>query len=629
MTMPLRRPASLALAAAFLFSLPCRVAQAQDDAAKPGTAQDKSKQAAPAKKAEKAKVSVLRFDGIYADLPSDSIDVAALLLGQGGGKQSSFFEMRERLEALAKKGGDTDQAVADQALNEQPVFLDLTRPFALNGVQVRELERSMQRVRASGRKTVAYLENATSIAYQVAALCDQVLMADMGSIDLHSLSMSITFMQDAFDLLGVDVDVVRCGDFKGAVEPYVLPKMSDHLRRHYKSMLERMNDDVVRRLAEARALDPAKVRELQAQRLLTAKQALEAGLIDRIVPYDGAQLTLERIVGNADFETELALTKDTQRKNFNLMAAVNNLFSPRAKKEKKQDKDTIAVLHLAGTIIDGQQDAAGSIVSVPAVEEIDRLRDDEKVRGIVVRINSPGGSATASEMIRRALVRLAEKKPVVFSMGSVAASGGYWITCIDRPIYAEATTITGSIGVFGMKTTFGPLMRRVGLHEEVIALDDAYDLDSISTSWSEASKERLQTHVGDVYERFLDIASKSRHLQVKDLEPFAGGRVWSGEQARDRGLVDAIGGLDQAIARVASEAKLEAYETIHTPKAKSALDALVGQLFAKSLFENDALQLARQRLGNLDTALNVIFASITNEGRPQIWALLPAEIRFR
>ncbi|MCB9881317.1 MAG: signal peptide peptidase SppA [Planctomycetes bacterium] len=578
--------------------------------------QDKTGVVAP------TKVSVVRFAGDYADLPSDGFDPAALLLGGGSGKQSSFYEMRARLEALACPTKEDTAATT-------PLFFDLTRAFSLNGAQLSELERSMQKIRKSGRETIAYVENANPVAYQIAALCDRVLIADMGSVDLRSPSLSITFMQDAMALLGVRMDVVRCGDFKGAVEPYVLPRMSEHLRNHYRTMIARINDDIVRRIAEARRLDPSKVRELQARRLLSAKDALEAGLVDRIVPYDGATHTIEREIGKSEIEEVEELKKDQKRQSLNFMAMFNSVFAPRSKREKKVEKDTIAILHLSGTIVDGNSDSGDSMVSGPTVSKIDELRDNEKVCGVVVRINSPGGSATASEAIRRALARLAETKPVVFSMGRLAASGGYWITCIERPIYAEATTITGSIGVFGMKPDVGPLMRRIGLHEEVVALDFGHELDSITNGWSEQTKARLQDRVDDVYDRFLDLASKSRHIARKDLDPLAGGRVWSGEQARDRGLIDEIGGIDSAIAKVAEEAKISEFETMHTPKAKGFFDAFVEQLFARTGLDREAIRLARKRLGAFDGAVRVLVDALEHEGSPRIWAITPADVRLR
>ena len=566
--------------------------------------------------APRQKVLLVRPTGAYADLPGGGVDPMALLMGEGG-KQSAFYEFADRIASLANEKGD------------EPIFFDLTRSFGFNGAQLREIERRMSKLRAAGKKTIAYLENASSSQYQLAALCEQVCLAGMGGVEISSPSMSVMFMKDALDLVGVRLDIVRCGDFKGAVEPYLLPRMSDHLREHYVAMLTKINNDVVRRIAKARRIDPATVRSLQAKRLLSAKEALAAGLVDRIVPWDGAERTLGRILGTKDYDLVDALGKKKKRGSAGFLSVMNDLFAPKRKRTKKLVKDTVAVLHLSGGIVDGDSGGGGSMVSGPTVKAIDRLAKDDKVKGVVARINSPGGSATASEAIRRALDRLAAKKPLVFSMGRVAASGGYWITCIGRPIYAEAATITGSIGVFAMKPSLGTLMRRVGVHEELIGLDQGAQFLSLSASWNESLRARMQTRVNDIYDKFLAIAAKSRGMAKKDVAAVAGGRVWSGEQAKARGLIDTVGGLGAAIAQVAKEAKIEDFATIHRPQP-GGIDSFLSQLFAQGgVLGDPKTRMALSRLGNLDTVLAVLFDSFRNHGPARVWAVTNAVVGLR
>ncbi|MEO6593851.1 MAG: S49 family peptidase, partial [Planctomycetota bacterium] len=245
----------------------------------------------------------------------------------------------------------------------------------------------------------------------------------------------------ALDLLGIQVEVTRVGAFKGAVEPYMLPAMSDHLRAHYEAMLRSMNDDVVRCIATGRKLSPDKVREMQAQRLFTAKEAKQNGLIDELVQWSGVERAIAKVRGDEQFELASAEPKK-QKQSRDLMTLISSLL--RQKKDEEIEDPQLVVLHLSGSIVDGDKPAPGSMVSGVAAKKIDELADNELVKGVVVRINSPGGSATASEAIRLALQRLAVKKPVVFSMGDLAASGGYWITTIGRPLLAEVGTITGS-----------------------------------------------------------------------------------------------------------------------------------------------------------------------------------------
>jgi protease IV len=464
---------------------------------------------------------------------------------------------------------------------------------------------------------------------QLAAQCDRVILADMGSVELPSVAISVTFMKDALDLLGVEMEVVRCGDFKGAVEPFLLSSMSKHLRKHYRKMVGKMNDDVVRRIANGRGLTHGKVRELQAQRLITAKQALEAGLVDELVPWIGAKKAFAKVAGGKAVRYKSAFRKK-QRKSLNFFTLMTNLLNP--KKETAADiEDGLVVLHLSGAIVDGRTAAPGSIVSGPTVKTINQIAKDKNAKAVVVRINSPGGSATASEAIVLALKELAKKKPVVFSMGSVAASGGYYVTCIGRPIFAEAATITGSIGVFGMKPNVGALMRRVGLHEEIIGLDEGAEMVSLEKSWSGEHRAVMQNFVNEVYDRFTSHVSASRDIPVHDVLKIAGGRVWSGEQAVANGLVDRIGGLDAAMAMVAKEAKLgDDYEVNHLPEPVDPMDAMMRNLVGvRAVLPTSTLQLIAKRAGGFESALRILVDALTADRPTHVWMMMPEGIQIR
>jgi protease-4 len=278
---------------------------------------------------------------------------------------------------------------------------------------------------------------------------------------------------------------------------------------------------------------------------------------------------------------------------------------------------------------------------------IDELTADDHVRAVVVRINSPGGSATASEAIRQSLDQLAKKKPLVFSMGEVAASGGYWITCIGQPILAEHGTITGSIGVFSLKLSAGSLLRRVGVRVETIHLDSAAAMDSIDHAWTEEEIDRMQAFIDHIYTRFLQIGSESRKIPVDQLKGLAGGRVWSGEQAKANGLIDSIGGLDDAIAMVVKKSGAEKFKIVHRPDAPTGIDLL--QLLGERDEESDVaigaidipsasmetipatiLSFLRQRGFRADGTRSLLRWLERNENSmPKAWLLMPEEIRIR
>ncbi|HEX6812847.1 MAG TPA: signal peptide peptidase SppA [Planctomycetota bacterium] len=588
-------------------------AQENQDKPKPEAAKT---DAAAAKPPEKARVPFLRPNGSYEDLAETGFNPLSLL-GDGGAQPKPFFRFLEAVDALAK-------------VPESLVVLDLSGRAQFNLPQLRELERAIARVRGAGKQITCYLENADAGTYQIASLCDQVLMADMGMLDLRSPAMSVMHMKDALDLVGVQVEVTRVGAFKGAVEPYMLPAMSDHLRHHYETMLRSINDDVVRRIAAGRKLKAEDVRALQAERLFTAKDALGKGLVDRLVPWSGAMRALAAVRGNDEFELADAAPKQKAQSR-DIMSILANIL--RQKKEEELEDPLIVVMHLAGQIVDGDKPAPGSMVSGMAVKKLDELAANEHVKGVVVRINSPGGSATASEAIRTALQRLAAKKPVVFSMGELAASGGYWITAIGAPILAEVATITGSIGVFGMRFQPGALMRRLGVRSEIVHLDDGPLMDAMDRPWSDAARGRVQGFVDEVYDRFLTIVAASRKRTKTEIDAIAGGRVWSGQQAVENGLVDAIGGVDDAVARVRAAAKVgDDVEVVHVPEPKNFADSLFASMFdAQVQLGGDvqALRAVLARFGHLGEVVAVLHDALTSSGRAHVYALIPAGLRVR
>lgn len=604
------------LAAALLFPL----LHTQDPVpAPPATGPAPSQPAATqpaATQPAKARIPFVKPDGAYADLAEMGFDPMRLLTGGGGAPPKPFFPLLETLESLAK-------------VPERQVLLDLSGTVGLNLPQLREVERALASVRAAGKQIVCYLENGTPTSYQLAVCCDTILLADMGGLDLRSPAMSVTHLKDALDLVGVQAEVTRVGAFKGAVEPYLLPEMSQHLRQHYEAMLQTMNEDLVRRIAAGRKLQPARVRELQAQRLVLAKEAVALGLVDALVPWSSAQRALAAFRGDEQFELADAAPKK-KAQNRDLMTMLGNLFKP--KKEEAIEDPVIVVLHLAGQIVDGDKPSAGTMVSGPSCKVIDELAANEHVKAVVVRINSPGGSATASEAIRQALVRLAAHKPVVFSMGELAASGGYWITAIGRPIFAEATTLTGSIGVFGMRFQTGALMRRLGVRTEVVRLDDGPLFDQSDRPWSDDARARMQAMVDDIYARFLAQVASSRGMSTAAVDAVAGGRVWSGAQAKQLGLVDQLGGVGDAVAFLRKQAELGAdVEVEHRPEPKNFADSMFSSLFESRVRAagGEAALPALFATAPCAEVLGVLQQALADDGLPRVYAQLPAGLRVR
>jgi protease-4 len=576
----------------------------------------------------KKQLRAIALSGSYDDfVQPPALDPTSLLLGGGVGKSKSFFRLCDYLHEM----GDEE--------NLAYVLFDLSdTAIEMNSAQLDELSRRIEKLKAKGKKTIAWLENASNAHLAIAACCDEIIMADFGGVDMPSSSLETMFYREVMDLVGVKASVVRAGDFKGAVEPYTNTTMSEHLKSHYVAMLDSINTAQVSRIAKGRGLTTAAVRELQKKRMLLPAEALAAGLVTKLAPYGSMKSTIQDSIGK---EFEWTIPKAKPKRELSLFEIMSKAMAGPKEVARTKD-DSIAVLHLSGAIVDGKETSPGEIVAGPMVKTIDELIQDERIKGVVVRVNSPGGSATASEAIRQALDELARKKPVIFSMGEVAASGGYWVTCIGQPIYAERATITGSIGVFSLKLSIGSLLRRVGVHVESVLLDESAASNAIDRAWSESEVANLQRFIDDVYERFITIASQSRNIPSEKLKTLAGGRVWSGEQAKTHGLIDEIGGVDDCIAAVAKKANVEKYKVISRPDAPSGFDLFrlldesanndiaaehVGVL--KTL-EQNLLGVLAQRGFRLDTTRALLNSALkTSPGRPDIWALMPQELRVR
>lgn len=585
-----------------------------------------SKKPAPEPKKDtpppKIGVRQINISGDYLDLIQPAGLDPLSLLGSSPGAKRSFFKLTSFLDNFAGND-DFDHLV-----------VDLSSGFSMNSAQLDELSRHFKKVTSAGKKTYAWLESASREALEIASMCDMVYMAEFGEVDLPSVSMESMFYRDAMDLIGVKASVVRAGDFKGAVEPYLNARMSDHLRQHYLDMLTTINDAAVDRIAKGRGLKTADVRALQSQRMWLAKEALAKGLVDKLAPYGAMQ---DVIGGDIGENLNWVTPKKAAKKEVSLFQLMGELMAGNESSSSVPD-NTIVVLHLSGSIVGAG--GGDSIAAGPTVARIEQLAKEDRVKGVVVRINSPGGSATASEEIRQALKKLAAKKPTVISMGDVAASGGYWISCIGTPIYAERGTVTGSIGVFAMKLSGGSLMRRVGLHTENIQLDESASLFSLDRGFTDEETKAMQKSIDSVYGRFLKLVSGSRKIPVEKVRTLAGGRVWSGTQALRHKLVDHIGGVDDCIQHIAKTAKLgDKYRVTHRPQTQSGLDlsSLLGSedediisidgLGIRLLRENSiTLRLLEKQGLNTDTLQLLINDSLETRQKPTAWLMAPSSL---
>jgi protease-4 len=514
--------------------------------------------------------------------------------------------------AHIKLSGDLDEApVADDALFGAPaenlrIKLDRIRKAAkddridalylelkdleIGFGKVNEVRRAIAEFRAAGKKAYAYAEELGTKEYLVALACDGVYLPESGGLNLYGLRAEVTYYKNTLDLLKLKADVLKMGDYKSAVEPFIADKMSPENREQITALLDdNFEHEVVAAIVAGR---PGKkwaaedVKALIDRGPFTARKARELGLVDGLLYDDQFEdhLKKELKADELRVQRDYAKAKAAELDFSNPFALLGQLAGSKPARASKEPK--IAVIYAVGGIASGKSGAdpflggqtVGSETMVAAIREAEK---DPTVKAIVLRVDSPGGSALASDVIWRALK--ACKKPVVASMGDVAASGGYYIAAAGKKIYAEPGTVTGSIGVFGLKIVTGGLEEWAGMKTEVIARGKNSGVVSSTFPWSESEREAMTAIVEDIYDMFLTKALEGRKAAGKsmtrdELVKLAGGRVWTGRQAKANGLVDELGTLDDAIAgakRLAGIDPATEMELLILPKGESFLDRLL------------------------------------------------------
>jgi len=505
--------------------------------------------------------SMLVFD--LSTQISDGKPDSGLVLQQAlAGDYKKQMTLRSVLNALEK--ARTDKRIVGVYLDAR----DASGAGSAGFATLKEVRKALRKFRDSGKKVVAYGVGWGEKEYYLSSVANTVVVNPYGGMEINGLSSQPMFLAGALEKFGVGMQIVRVGKFKGAVEPLILKQLSPENREQIQKLLDDLWGEWRGTVGKSRKMTPQQLQVIaDSKGLLEADEAKTNRLVDKVAYFDEVVTDLKK------------LTKtDSKEKTFTQIDLNEYATLVDKNLNRRNSQNEIAVVYAEGGIVNGNGDS-GEVGGNRFAKIFRRLRQDKDVKAVVLRVNSPGGSATASEIIQREIRLTRDIKPVVVSMGDTAASGGYWIAVDSNRIFAEPNTVTGSIGVFGSIPNIQKLANDNGITWDSVKTGKYADIGTTTRPQSEAELAIFQSSVNRIYGKFLDKVAKGRNLPTSKVAEIAQGRVWSGKAAKDIGLVDEIGGLDAAIEYAATEAKLgDKWELQEYPRASSFSERFFGKV---------------------------------------------------
>ena len=498
--------------------------------------------------------------GSIVEQPTQPNPISRLL----GGAATGEVKAVDVLDAI-------EHATTDERI--ELLALDVTDLAYASTAQLDAIGAAIQAFRDTGKTVVAASDYYTQQQYYLASFADEVYMHPMGQLMLTGFGAYQDYYQGLLERLKINVHVFRVGTYKSAVEPFIRSDMSVAAKQANQALVDDLWRHYVNQVASNRGLEPAAFQRyaddydelLKAVGGDMARAALENGLVDELLTNEALEDRLVAKVGEADNGSFLRVGLG------NYLRAIRGPKLP-------SSRDQVAVIVADGMILMGDQ-PRGTVGSRSTVKLIRRAREDDAVKAIVLRVDSPGGSAFASEVIRQELeVAQMTGKPVIASMGGVAASGGYWISATADEIWASPTTITGSIGVFGIVPTFEDSMSSIGVERDGVGTSTLSGALDPFNGISERMGNILQSTVESTYERFLNLVARGRDMVPEEVDAIGQGRVWTGRKALELGLVDQLGHLNQAIEAAAARAGLDDYEVVTIEKPLTPQEQLLAQI---------------------------------------------------
>ena len=468
---------------------------------------------------------------------------------------------------------------------------------------IKEIRDALADFKTTGKFIVAYADTYTQKSYYLASVADKVYINSKGMIEFQGIASSTMFIKNTLDKLGVEMQIVKVGTYKSAVEPYINTEMSPANKEQVTVYANSIWKNLLTDISKSRKISIADLNRY-ADEMMTfqpTEKYEQYKLVDSLTYADGMELVFKKLTKESDFK----------KINF-----INHKQMVKVPATEKLQKDKVAVLYAVGGI---DTDATEGIKTDDLVKEINNLKDEKSVKAVVFRVNSPGGSAYGSEQIWHAIGELKKVKPVVVSMGDYAASGGYYISCVADSIIAQPGTLTGSIGIFGTIPNIEGLNKKLGLSYDGVKTNKMSDAISLNRAFTPEERNLMQAYVNSGYELFVKRCSDGRGIAVDSLKAIAEGRVWTGEDAVKIGLVDALGGINDAVKIAAGKAKLDKYMV----KSYPAKDDFMTKLL-KNMNTEVETRFMKSKLGNENYRILRIIEDAKNMNG--IHALMPFNI---
>lgn len=484
----------------------------------------------------------------------------------------------------------------------------------LGWAKMQQLRRALAEFRRSGKPVTAQLTRATSRDYYLASAADKVYLSPGGALDVKGIRAEVMFYKDALAKIGVEADLEQIGAYKNFADVFKQNKMSDAFREVTIAIMEDVYSGFLTAIAEARKKPVEEIQKLiEENPPIEPERALAAGMVDGLKYAD-------------EVDAEIAAGRKKEDAPQLPMETYSNATRPR----RLGDAKRIAVVYAVGDIMPGKEGhnpvMGGKTLGAETMAEVlEEVQGDEDIRGVIVRIDSPGGDAFASDEIWRNMTNLSKKKPLVYSMSDSAASGGYYLAMTGDPIIAEPGTLTGSIGIVYGKFNLKGLYEKLGLNVEVISRGKYSRVDSVAGGYSPEERARIRESIEDFYQKFLSKVAEARKMTPEQVDKLAQGRVWTGNQAKANGLVDELGGMEKALEMIRKEAGLAAGDEvvlIEYPKRKRLFEVILerarGSARTMKLLTTSPLDAARAQ-----------FEQIEQFARSSAWARMPARIEIQ